>query len=540
MYKTEAIFTLESIFNLGRALGSANTAEEILKVSILSLMGKLKVSKIAGFVSSGDRFKLVYSRGVKIDDEIEIKRFEIPSEFTRLKKSWIKNLILSKEFDYILPIKWAQTHTLALIFLGGRNKGFTKSEIDYINFVSNFTAISLKNINSILELKRSVFDLTVLNEFTQSILLKRDEGEIFNSLALTLMGHFGVESVSVIKSDGSTIKIFSFPDEQHFSSGFIRKILKLGSMNAQFSRIKAKSFLFALGQRSPDGQRSYVLLLGKKRGKINFKISEVNLLQALFTSFVNAVENLRMISLNYDINLAYNIQRNLLPLELPKDPRVDIYGLTMPSKVVSGDYYDVLKISRDEFIVVIADICGKGLSASLLMSNLQASLKSILLFTNEIETITNLLNKVVLLNTLSEQFITFFICKIDLKNLTIEYINAGHNPPVLLSENKVKFLEKGGVVLGVFKSKYKSEKIKINRGDLIFLYTDGVTEAMDQFETELGIDKVIETVRSLRNLPSREIVEGPDGNLYILTSNRDGRGSPQPGDDKIYKIVFKK
>ena len=508
MYKTEAIFTLESIFNLGRALGSANTAEEILKVSILSLMGKLKVSKIAGFVSSGDRFKLVYSRGVKIDDEIEIKRFEIPSEFTRLKKSWIKNLILSKEFDYILPIKWAQTHTLALIFLGGRNKGFTKSEIDYINFVSNFTAISLKNINSILELKRSVFDLTVLNEFTQSILLKRDEGEIFNSLALTLMGHFGVESVSVIKSDGSTIKIFSFPDEQHFSSGFIRKILKLGSMNAQFSRIKAKSFLFALGQRSPDGQRSYVLLLGKKRGKINFKISEVNLLQALFTSFVNAVENLRMISLNYDINLAYNIQRNLLPLELPKDPRVDIYGLTMPSKVVSGDYYDVLKISRDEFIVVIADICGKGLSASLLMSNLQASLKSILLFTNEIETITNLLNKVVLLNTLSEQFITFFICKIDSKNLTIEYINAGHNPPVLLSENKVKFLEKGGVVLGVFKSKYKSEKIKINRGDLIFLYTDGVTEAMDQFETELGIDKVIETVRSLRNLPSREIVEG--------------------------------
>lgn len=110
MYKTEAIFTLESIFNLGRALGSANTAEEILKVSILSLMGKLKVSKIAGFVSSGDRFKLVYSRGVKIDDEIEIKRFEIPSEFTRLKKSWIKNLILSKEFDYILPIKWAPLH----------------------------------------------------------------------------------------------------------------------------------------------------------------------------------------------------------------------------------------------------------------------------------------------------------------------------------------------------------------------------------------------------------------------------------------------
>jgi len=78
----------------------------------------------------------------------------------------------------------------------------------------------------------------------------------------------------------------------------------------------------------------------------------------------------------------------------------------------------------------------------------------------------------------------------------------------LLSENKAKFLEKGGVVLGGFKSKNKSEKIKINRGDLIFLYTDGVTEAMDQFETELGIDKVIETVRSLRNLPSREIVEG--------------------------------
>ncbi|MFN3135822.1 MAG: PP2C family protein-serine/threonine phosphatase, partial [Candidatus Kryptonium sp.] len=506
MYKSEAIFTLESIFNLGRALGSANTAEEILKVSILSLMGKLKVSKVAGFVLSGDKFKLVYSRGVEIDDEIEINRFKIPSELTHLKKSGIKNFIPSKEFDYILPIRWAQTNILALIFLGGRDKGFTRSEIDYINFVSNFTAVSLKNINSILELKRSVFDLTVLNEFTQSVLLKRDEGEIFNSLALTLMGHFGVESVSVIKSDGSTIKIFSFPEGQQFSSGFVKKILKQGSGSIQF--LKIKRFSFVLVQRSPDDQRSYVLLLGRKKGTINFKVGEVNLLQALFTSFVNAVENLKMISLNYDINLAYNIQRNLLPLELPRDSRVDIHGLTIPSKVVSGDYYDVLKINRDEFIVVIADICGKGLSASLLMSNLQASLRSILLFTDEVEAITNLLNKVILLNTSAEQFITFFICKINLKNLTIEYINAGHNPPVLLSENKVKLLEKGGAVLGVFKSKYKSEKIKIDRGDLIFLYTDGVTEAMDRFETELGIDKVIETIRSLKNLSSREIVEG--------------------------------
>ncbi len=507
-YKAEAIFTLESIFNLGKALGTANTVEEILKVSILSLMGKLKVSRVAGFVSSGDKFKLVYSRGTEVDDEIRINFSEIPPKLARLKKSMIKNFTQHKEFSYVLPIRWAQTNVLALIFLGGRNKSFTKSEIDYINFISNFTAISLKNINSILELKRSVFDLTVLNEFTQSILLKRDEGEIFNSFALTLMGHFGVESVSVIKSDRGAIKVFSFPEEQNFSKGFVKKILKQGFGDAKFSGIKTKVFSFAIAQKSSDGERSYVLLLGRKKGAINFKVSEANLLQALFTSFVNAIENLKMISLNYDINLAYNIQRNLLPLELPKDSRVDIYGLTIPSKVVGGDYYDVFKINRDEFIVVIADVCGKGLSASLLMSNLQASLRSILLFTDELETITNLLNKVILLNTSAEQFITFFICKVNLKNLTIEYINAGHNPPVLLSGSRVKFLERGGAVLGVFRSKYKSEKIKIARGDLIFLYTDGVTEAVDRFEKDLGIEKVIEMIHSLKNFSSREIVEG--------------------------------
>ncbi|CUU10350.1 sigma-B regulation protein RsbU (phosphoserine phosphatase) [Candidatus Kryptobacter tengchongensis] len=519
MKALEAIFTLESIFNLGKAFGDAIKPEEILKVSILSIMGKLKLNKVAGFIFSGDKFKQVYSNGIEIDNEFSLNRFEVPLKLVRLKPRTIEKFpqklqrfIRKNSFDYILPINWIppqkkpNNYALGVIFIKAGCKNFTKAELDYINFVLNFTAISLKNILSLAELKKNVYNLTILNEFMLSVLLKKSEEEIFNSLALILMGHFRIKNVGIVKVENGMIKTFSLPQNQTFPTKSIKKILKLKTSTISPSKINIKNFSLAIVQSSVDGERNYVLLIGGK-GKKQFKTEEIDLIRSFLASSINAVENLKMLSLEYDMKLAYEIQKNLLPTTLPKDERIDIYAVTIPSKLVSGDYYDVIKINNDEFIIVIADVCGKGVSASLLMSNLQASLKSILLFTDDLKKVVNLLNKIVLLNTPIEQFITFFICKLNLKNFVLEYVNAGHNPPVLLSGDKVKFLEEGGTVLGVFESKYKSEKVKINPGDLLFLYTDGVTEAVNMSGVELGIDKIIKVIKAHRTLSANKIID---------------------------------
>ncbi|MEN3039054.1 MAG: PP2C family protein-serine/threonine phosphatase [Candidatus Kryptonium sp.] len=544
MKKTEAIFTLDSVFNLGKTLSDLSNPDEILKVSILSLMGKLKINKVAGFIlSSGGKFKLIYSNGVKTVNELSFSRSLAPLNLIKLKTATIKNFnhklknfIKSNGFNYLFQVRLSQVQKkqneqiFGLIFIKTREKNFTKSEIDYINFVLNLTAISLKNIFSLIELRKSIFNLTTLNEFIQSIFLKKSEEEIFTSFALILMGHFKIDSVIVARIENETMKIFSFPENKSFKFELIKKILRLKSSSILTHH---PNFRLVIVQNPGNTGRNYILLLGSK-GYKNFEIEKIDLIKSFFTSFINAVENLKMLNFEYDIKLAYEIQKKLLPSELPNDGRFEIYALTIPSKIVGGDYYDVIKINKDEFIIVIADVCGKGLSSALLMSNLQASLKSILIFTNDVRKIVNLLNKVSIQNTPADEFITLFICKINLRNYTIEYVNAGHNPPFLLSNGEIKFLDKGGTVLGVFESKYKSEKVKLKPGDVIFLYTDGIIEIKNKFGIEIGIDEIIKLVKTHQRLTANKI--GSAINKFI---NTYAQGIEQSDDMTMVVVKFK-
>ncbi|CUS95931.1 PP2C family protein-serine/threonine phosphatase [Candidatus Chrysopegis kryptomonas] len=516
MNESEAIFTLESIFNFGKALASSQSQYDVLKISLLSLLGKLKISKGVALIFEDGSFKVVYAVGLKFNYGFKISSGKIPEGITKLSRKFLKNFgfkfssfISRNKLCYLVPIRWGSSgdFVLALILLGCRDKKFTHREIEYINFIANFTALSLKNIASILDLKRNIYDLKMINEFTQSVLLKKDDEEIFESLALTLMGHFKVEGISVVEFDGAKQKIFSFPKSFEVKKSFLRKILHLDeNLILEPAKFGFKNLSLVLFHKNVSDGRVFVLILGKRKENLPFEISDVELIRTIFIATINAIENLKMLSLNYDMKLAYEIQKNLLPKKLPDDDRIEISALSIPSKVVSGDYYDVIQLSEDEIIVAIADVCGKGVSASLLMSNLQASLKSFLLFSSDIKSVVQSLNKIIQINTSPEQFITFFICKIDLRNFVLEYVNAGHNPPILFKKSRYEFLEKGGAVLGVLDDEYEVGKVKIENGDLIFLYTDGVIEAMNSNGEEIGLERVISFLNSNVNLPAGKIV----------------------------------
>lgn len=220
-----------------------------------------------------------------------------------------------------------------------------------------------------------------------------------------------------------------------------------------------------------------------------------------------------------DLLIARDIQRNLLPSTLPEYEKYDIAALNVSSKQVGGDYYDVIPINDEKFYIAIADVAGKGVPASLMMANIQAFLQVICRQNMKIEDATAMINDLVTANSSEGRFITFFWGYINTKTDTLTYVNAGHNPPYLLRGDKIIKLTQGGMIFGVMKTlvPYIFEDVKLQKDDVLILYTDGVSEALNlQFEeySELRLERI---GKSLMHKSANEILNGIKEDVQIFT-----------------------
>jgi len=185
----------------------------------------------------------------------------------------------------------------------------------------------------------------------------------------------------------------------------------------------------------------------------------------------------------------------LLPKKIPTLSNYEIAAYNKSARMVGGDYFDIIKLDENRILFAIADVSGKGVPAALLMANIQAFLKSICKMNLSLDASTNLLNDLVAENTTMGSFITFFWGILDNQNKQLTYVNAGHNPPLLIRDNKIIKLKKGGMILGVMQTMipYVSETIQLFENDSIILFTDGITEAMNLKWEEFS-DERLETL----------------------------------------------
>ena len=192
--------------------------------------------------------------------------------------------------------------------------------------------------------------------------------------------------------------------------------------------------------------------------------------------------------LEKDLELAAKVQRQLLPYTIPDMEGIQIAAHTEPAHVVGGDYFDFFSYTDGDQGVVIADVMGKGLSASMLMSNLQASLRILGPEYASLSPLANRLNKLFCNNLKSISFITLFLLRIDKKNRVIHYCNAGHNPAIYRKSNgKTLWLKPTGPAIGLTSSaSYRSEELPFESGDLLLMYTDGLIEAQNNAGNEFG------------------------------------------------------
>lgn len=252
---------------------------------------------------------------------------------------------------------------------------------------------------------------------------------------------------------------------------------------------------------------SYLLLGGIKEEKmLSFIQTHVGFVQTLANIVSVAIESkalakqvLRQKLEEKDMEMAAEMQKLLLPSNLPSNHYIDISATYIAKNMVSGDYYDFIPINEDDFVFCIADVSGKGMSAAMLMSNFQATLRANVKYNHSNLTLKELieeLNVSVINSAKGEKFITFFIGYFKRKTRELKYLNAGHNYPVLTNKNIVKELNTGCTALGIFNPipTIETETIVLEPNTVIVCYTDGMIEVenekKEQYQTE-RLKKVI-------------------------------------------------
>lgn len=181
-----------------------------------------------------------------------------------------------------------------------------------------------------------------------------------------------------------------------------------------------------------------------------------------------------------EIERAREIQQSLLPREIPQLAGFQVAGAWQPASTVSGDYYDVLRLSGHRLGICIADVVGKGVSAALLMANVQAAVRAFARDTESPAEVCGKVNRLLNENIAMGKFVTFLYGVLDGEAHTFRYCNAGHLYPILVSQGSARSLEQGGAVLGVFPAwRYEDAAIELKAGDRLLLFTDGIAEASD-------------------------------------------------------------
>jgi len=194
---------------------------------------------------------------------------------------------------------------------------------------------------------------------------------------------------------------------------------------------------------------------------------------------------------------AREIQVNLLPRELPVLRGYGLAGAWQPARVVGGDYFDVLSLDAGRVALCVGDVVGKGVSAALLMANLQAAVKAFAGIARSAADLCERVNRVIADNIAPGKFITFFYGVLDLRSRRLEYCRAGHNPPLLLRGGGSVRLTEGGPVLGLLPVPgYEQGQAELCPGDLVLLYTDGLTEATDAEDQEFGEARLLDVART--------------------------------------------
>jgi phosphoserine phosphatase RsbU/P len=558
------------LFEFSTIINSSLELDFILSTVLRTLMGKMLVTRgIVLLKRNGKLFQVIAAKGIdnsivgqSIEVEHPLRSIQSAKKLIHGSQQWLEFLNHNQQ-SLVIPIL-SQRRIVGYITLGERltKSLFLALDKKIIQSLVNLSGAAIEKaliIDQVKEANRSLDrknqELNTLFDLSKEFNIGLDERKVVRLVTFALLGQIGVKSYAICirnenelniiasRMEGSAVLKEILPDLCDLTkSATTQDLLKLKAYRIAAASL-IKMGIAAVVPMHIQQKTNGIILLGERlRGGV-YSQADLEFLYSLGNLAIISIENARLFKtaiekqrMEDELNIAREIQQGLLPEKLPSIPQFDIAALTISSKEVGGDYYDVITRKQDEYVLAIGDVSGKGTPAALLIANVQAALRALAPLCSSVSETTGQINDLTCANTRGgSRFITFFWGILDTHTRQFRYTNAGHNPPYVLRKNgAMEKLEEGGLILGIFKTAtpYAEASVTLLPGDVLVMYTDGVSEAMNQDNEQFTEERLESILKKTTNLSAKEIIQQIQKELEIHT-----QATPQ--SDDITLLVLK-
>ena len=506
------------------------TALEVLNATVLSVMGRLRVMRACVLRKQSGSWVAEPSlcKGVA---PVVLSTLEIDGITHIQAEDEALQILYSRGIERLVPlVGTAGSDTviaLGAMFDSQQDDDGVRNYLELVRMiagaaVSNATMVdSLRVATKQLEARNLL--VTSLFESARDFTAAISRDELLRMMSYRLMGQLMVNSFAMFLEkpiDGNEVIVVRSQEQSleslHPSILTITEPCIVADLPLEHPLLDTleKARIAMIAPMTLHGRQYGVIATRPKLNTLPFSADELHFLESLANTAIAAIENSRLLEeeiekqrLESELEIAANIQQGLLPIELP-----GVIGLTMAaemksSRQVGGDYYDVIVLDSSRTMFAIADVAGKGVPAALLMANVQAATNVLARLNLPLPEIVARVNALVFENTDPEVFISLFLGIINTERRTLQYVNAGHNPPILVSERNSQQLTDGGLLIGIMAAPphYEIGECELASGDVLVMYTDGVTEVRSGME-EFGVERLTATITSNRERSATEIL----------------------------------
>ncbi len=565
-------FDLRALHETSRLLSASLDIDFVLDSLLLSALSKALATRgvVLLYDPVEDAYRVAAARGGRgFEQDAWIELEEAPGE-DLLEGEAVPAALAERRITLMLPIAHSRRR-IGWLGLGAKATGepFTATELEFLRSLVHMSSAAVHNALLVEELEQAnrdldgrVQELNTLFDLSQEFNATVDRSRLARLLSFALMGQMLVrrhlfllrrsggaeeQPLRIITARG--IGAADLSDELLADLRCTETLVELddaeraagAALTPAQEALRRRGFRLLLPIRH-QGETCALLSLGPKETGAPYTPGDIEFLYALgnlaFVSVQNSFlveEQVEMQRLEEEMRLAREIQEGLLPRTLPQVEGAEIAARATPSRQIGGDYYDAVPLSGERLLLVVADVTGKGVPAALLIANVQACTHALVPVDVTLEEATQRINEVVCHNTSAEKFITFFHGIYHPESRRFDYVNAGHNPPLVVrAGGAVEELTVGGLLLGVMAgAPYAQGSVTLAAGDVLALFTDGVTEAMSAEEEEYGEARLTACLQAHRAAPAEAILEAIHTDVRAFT-----RGAVQ--SDDLTLVVLKR
>lgn len=386
--------------------------------------------------------------------------------------------------------------------------------------LKNLIISKQKKLNALLELTKAIN-----NNFSKAALLKLFEFVLVGELSIGKIALFVREEDWVVEINQGNEAVVSKIDVKNDLIKF--QVIQNVS---RFPDEIFKGFEYLIPVVNKKNILAYVLVGDFNLKELDSIDETLSFIETVASFIIVSLENKRLFkiqleqeSVNKEVELASQVQNMLIPSELPKNELYDVAGHYQPHGTIGGDYYDFISIDESNIAFCICDVSGKGISAGMLMANVQAQLRSMLNKYNSLEQLIDHLNFKLFEITKGDRYVTMFLGLYDSNTRVLKYVNAGHNPIILHQSGEIVDLKLGCTILGAFDNIYKLEvgSVVLEKDAFILCYTDGLSELENELSEMYGNERLNTFVFHNYQLESQDFVNRLNEDLIKFKGERD-------------------